>query len=216
MTPEDLIAFIDESKKPARDPRTGKVSGQGDFYVVASAVVLRCDVEMTRQALTSAVDRLGFPLHYSELRSRRRKVAAISAVMAIDDWDALVVETSRALPPRGHSEHHVRARILRQAFAELNTQGGVFDITLESRAARGRGLDQLDLKDHQVLQSLIAARQVSGSLRISHATKSEPLLWIADLVAGARSDFLCGRDRETYGLVSERVRKTTQVVWGRP
>jgi len=39
--PDDLIAFLDESRKPVRDGRTGRVSGRGDHYVVVAAVVWR-------------------------------------------------------------------------------------------------------------------------------------------------------------------------------
>jgi len=70
---------------------------------------------------------------------------------------------------------------------------------------------QLDEKDHQVLQKLHTRHAVPASLAISHADKTEPLLVIADVLAGARSDDLCFADQQAYPLLAHRVRQTTPV-----
>ena len=58
---------------------------------------------------------------------------------------------------------------------------------------------------------LIARGELRAETDLTHVTKSEPLLWIADVVAGARSDLLCGRDHATYPLLAHRVRRV--VAW---
>ncbi len=50
MTTE-LIAYVDESRKPMRDPATGRVSGAGEYYVLAAAVVLDGDCDDLRTSL---------------------------------------------------------------------------------------------------------------------------------------------------------------------
>lgn len=121
----DLLGFLDESKKPVRDPRTGRVSTSGEFYVVAAAVVLSGDIEAIRAELREAVARLGFPFHYADLRSKSRRVDALDAVLSIEGWGAYVFETARPMSPRNNSEHQMRAKALSAAFTVLSAEEGV-------------------------------------------------------------------------------------------
>jgi hypothetical protein len=208
----DLIAFLDESRKPTRSRETGRAVSTAEHYVVAAAVVIEGDLDRLRAQVRDVESSLGYRLHYSDLRSRERRVDALQAIAGIPDWDAFVFETDRALPLRNNSEHHVRSRILSQAFLFLGRDLGVSHVVLETRSAPARGFDRLDRMDHQSLQSLRDRRMLAHDLRISHATKSEPLLAIADLVAGARSDELCWADRGAFPLVAHRVESIAQVV----
>lgn len=201
----DLVAFLDESKKPMRDPATGRPSDSGEHYVVAAAVVIKDDADI-RNALVDAEERLGYRLHYSELRSKERRLAAVRELDRIRDWDGYLFETARALPRRHHSEHHIRAKALSSAFTVLGAEVGVSRIILETRATPQRGFTALDEKDHQVLQKLLTSKSVPADLRISHSDKSEQRLAIADIIAGARSDFLCLADMEIFPLIAHRVR----------
>lgn len=211
----DLVAFLDESRKPVRDRGSGRVSAQGEHYVVAAAVLIEGDLDAVRRRIRFMEADLGYRLHYSDLRSRERRRSALTALSAIPEWDAFVFETSRPLPLRNSSEHHIRSRIVSAAVLRLGVGLGVSRIVLETRGMPLRGFGQLDARDHQVLQSLRDRGEAPTLMRMSHADKSEPLLAIADLVAGARSDALCWTDLEAFPLVAHRVRAIEQVTTAR-
>lgn len=67
-----------------------------------------------------------------------------------------------------------------------------------------------------MLQKLLARKGVPADLRISHGDKSERTLAIADIVAGARSDFLCLADMGALPLIAHRVRTIVDVFKGIP
>lgn len=205
----NLIAFLDESRKPVRDPATGRVDSTATHYVVAAAVVLDGELDEIRTAVTEVERLLGYRLHYADLRSRRRRLRVVEALATVPGWDGYVFETARALHTRT-SEHHVRAKVLTVAFSHLSNDVGVLQLNLETRALPQRGFRVLDDKDNQVLERLLSQKAVPADLRINHVTKSEVVLCIADVLAGARSDFLCGADREAYPLLAHRVRGIKQ------
>jgi hypothetical protein len=211
----DLTAFLDESKKPVRDPATGRPLTTGDHYVVASAVVLHGDVDEVRSEVSDVERTLGYRLHYANLRSRKRRLEAVEALGALSHWDGYLFETARPVPA-SVSEHHVRAKVLQEAMLHLANEVGVLRLHLETRADPKRGFHVLDEKDNQVLQRLLSQKAVPADLRIAHFTKSEAVLCIADVLAGARSDYLCGADRETYSLLAHRVRDTRQALGVKP
>ena len=80
------------------------------------------------------------------------------------------------------------------------------EAVLETRAGTKKDFQPLDDKDYQVLHKLQRQSVVPNSFRIRHDDKTEAILQIADLLAGARSDDLCGVNRETYYRISHRVR----------
>ena len=67
-----------------------------------------------------------------------------------------------------------------------------------------------------MLRKLQRQGAVPNSFRIRHDDKTETILQIADLLAGARSDTLCGVNRETYYRISHRVHATRTVFDKRP
>ena len=204
MTTE-LIAFLDESRKPIRDPATSRVDDHGrKHYVVAAAVVIAGDSPNIRRRLEQVEAEIGYPLHYQDLSTARR-VDALEVIDRIDGWDGYLYETARAIPDAGHSEHHVRAKVIEQAFTHLSSEGVVKAI-LETRAGTNRRFLPLDDKDHDVVRRLQRQNAIPVSFRINHDDKTEAILQIADLLAGARSDDLCGVNRETFYRISHRVR----------
>lgn len=211
----DLIAFLDESKKPMRDPATSRPSDRGEHYVVAAAIVIEGDAEI-RSAIAEIEARLGYRMHYADLRSRKRRLAAVRELERIQGWDGYLFETARPLRGRHHSEHHVRAKTLASAFTVLGSEVGVTRIILETRATPKRGFIALDEKDHQVLQKLLTHKAVPADLRIAHTDKTERTLAVADILAGARSDFLCLADMEAFPLIAHRVRAIVSVFKGSP
>lgn len=209
MTDLDILAFMDESKKPVRDPATGKVSAAGDHYVVAAAIVLKGDMAGIRAQLQDLLEEVGHDLHYSHMSARRRTVA-LTGIANIWGWDGLVYETATPVPSR-RPEQRTRARILTAAFPDLTGVHGVRVVTLETRAAPKKGFYTLDQHDHATWRSLIDRGLVPSGRAITHDDKAEPLLWCADLLAGARSDYLCGTDRGMYPLIAHRVSHITAV-----
>lgn len=202
----DLVAYLDESKKPMRDMATGRPSGKGEHYVVAAAVVIEGDSATIREAIVSIEARLGYRLHYADLRSRERRLAAIEELDRIPGWDGYLFETARPLPASGYSEHHIRAKTLTVAFTVLGVDVGVTRVILETRAAPKRGFTRLDENDRGVWQKLVTNKEVPADLRMDHADKTEPILAVVDILAGARSDFLCLSDQEAYPLIAHRIR----------
>lgn len=203
MTTE-LIAFLDESRKPIRNPKTGRVGEPGRYYyVVAAAVVIDGDSPDIRHQLREVETEVGYPLHYRNL-SRTRRIEALEAIDGIDGWDGHLYETARPLPDAGYSEHHVRAKVIEQALTHLSTQG-VEEAVLETRAGTNRRFLPLDNKDRDVLHRLQQQGTVPGSFRISHDDKTESILQIPDLLAGARSDWLCDVNREVHARIGHRV-----------
>jgi len=207
----EILAFLDESKKPVRDPRTGKVSGSGDYYVVAGAVIMRGDTDETRHALRELAVDLEVDVHYNEL-SRARRIVAIERVAALDTWDGYLFETAQSLVARHNPERRLRAKTMAAAFTTLGGAGGVMDLVLETRGKPSLGFTQLDEHDHRVLQRLRSRNEVPRTLSIRHETKQEPLLWLADVLAGARTDHLCGVHLDMYPRLAHRVREIHAVL----
>lgn len=205
-----IVGYLDESMKPVRDAKSGKVIGSNPryHYVVAAVVLLEEDTDSVRGSLVDIRTRLGFPLHYADLRSQQRRQDAIEAIDSLSEWDVYMFETEE--PFRG-SEHHVRAKILESAFMHLRNSEKVQHLVLETRSHPDGGFEKLNENDHRVLRKLINKKEVSADFRISHDGKSESLLQIPDIIAGARSDHLCAVDREAYAMVSHRVRDIKSV-----
>jgi hypothetical protein len=202
----DLVAYLDESRKPVRDPATGNVAGGFEHYVVAAAVVFGEDADAVRESVRGIERDLGFALHYGELRSRARRLAVVDAIVALPDWDGYVFETARAVDVRRRSEHAIRAAILTEAFPTLEGEAGVGRIVLESRAMPTGTLGPIDKKDLDALRRLRIGGRVAYSLQVGHAPKFEAIVAIPDIIAGARSDFICGADRSIYPRLAHRVR----------
>lgn len=204
-----VIGFIDESCKPVRDRGTGKVLADRRHYVAAAAITLAGDGDRLRSQIRSLEASVGAPLHYGDLTSARR-LAAARAIADIDGWEGHLFET--AIPfLHGTSEHHVRAKLIEAALIQLSDVHGVTAIVFEARGHARDGFERLNQKDHDVLRRLQRQRRVDPVLRISHDTKEERCLVVADLLAGARTDELCAVSSEPYALVAHRVRSIHRV-----
>jgi hypothetical protein len=176
--------------------------------VVASTVAFDGDLDDYRAKIAAAEADLGYKLHFSDLRSHTRRVNAVDAVVdLLEGWESHLFESSVPFRATAGAEHHARARLLEAAFTYLGTEAGVSRVVLETRAEPASGFDQLDTKDHRVLQKLHSRSQVPDGFSISHATKDELALGLADILAGARTDALCGKDDECYARLSHRVTK---------
>ena len=90
-----LVAYLDESRKPVRDPATGRVAGGGEHYVVAAAVVFGMEADGVRTSVRAIERDLSFALHYGELRSRARRIAIDDRPEIVDVWQHAGIATSQ-------------------------------------------------------------------------------------------------------------------------
>jgi hypothetical protein len=201
MTNLDLTAYVDESCKPVRDRKTGRAT-TGQHYVAASAVILSGDEHRLRADLAALAHTIGAPLHYYELSTAKR-IDVVKRLADIDGWEGGTFETRHPFWP-STNEHHARAKVIGEALTVLPTKGATH-VVLETRGVANTGFGKLNQKDHDVLRKLQRQKQVPAGLRIEHRTKAELILAIADIVAGARTDHLCGVTDQPHALLAHRV-----------
>ena len=153
-------------------------------------------------------------LHYSSL-SRRQRLAALIDVHCIPGGDGLVVETSRAVVVR--NDRTLRRAVLAEAVLELANVWQARAITIESRSHPHGHFAKLDRDDSLLVAKLRDARQVSREISVEHASKGEVILGLADLLAGARTDWLCGVDRAPWSVVQHRMQlRSVPPKWTEP
>jgi len=198
-----LIAFVDESCKPVRDLSTRRAVAGRYRYVLACTIVFEADLDALRCELSRLEASLGKPLHYRVLARTARK-ATLEHAASLDSWEGALFETSRDIVRQHRSEHHVRAKLLERALRSLSERFGVAEVVMESRSRRRLGPGQLDQKDHQVLRKM-RGRGLIEAVELRHDDKSEVMLRLPDLLAGARTDHLCGVDRTAFALIANRV-----------
>lgn len=205
----DVVAYLDESRKPGRDPKSGRVRSSGLHYAVAAAMVFHGDVTSISANLSALAMDVGRKLHYADL-GPERQVEVLREMAGMDGWEGLIYETAA---PVSHEipERRTRARILKVAFPDLLNRHEVRAVTLETRASPKKGFGQLDQHDHSTWRSLVDRGLIPRDGVLTHGDKSEPLLWAADLVAGARTDHLCNVNRSNYALISHLVTAITAV-----
>jgi len=201
-----LVAFIDESRKPARDRRTGRVAPEGQHYAVASAVILAGDADPIRAALVDIAGEVtgGNRLRWSDLSAARRR-RVLAGVLTIDAWEGRLYETGEGVLTSRTPDVRVRAYALGAAFDHLSTEVGVLHAVLETRSQPILGFTTHDEQDRSLLVSRRQKGVTAADFTIEHLGKEEPLLWLADVLAGMRTDYLCWADRELYPIISHRV-----------
>lgn len=161
------------------------------------------DLDGFRSQVATLEADLGFRLHYYDLNSRARLTAAVEAIDSIEGWDSYLFETDSPISSAASMEHHTRAKALADAFVHLSADGGVARAVLETRAKpTGTGLDR---RDHQVLAKLRSGRRLPAEFTISHARKDERLLSLPDILASARTDYLCAKNDEPFLRIAHRV-----------
>lgn len=158
------VAHLDESF------REGDRSG---FYVLAAAV-FETDHDQAREAMrTLRGRRRTAKLHWHEMDERDRHAAASTAV----SLGAYLVAIGAPVPPR--SQERARRIVLRRLVTELHGLG-IAEITAESRGS------VLDRRDVELVRSVRYDLPKGTKIRLEHVRgETEPLLWVADIVAGA-------------------------------
>lgn len=160
------VAYTDESFHEA---------DHGGFYVLAAAVFddsAHDAVRLAMQALRGK--RQTSKLHWNEMDTRQQASAA-ETVAALDGFHIVTVGTP---VPRTRQER-ARAMCLTRLVTELHSYS-VTDLVIESRTI------QLDARDIETVRGARFSLPKGARFHVVHVPGSrEPLLWSADIVAGA-------------------------------
>jgi hypothetical protein len=159
-----VLALVDESYRAA---------SPGLFVLAAVTVPQNDDAEALRHALRSVAANNKNPFHWRH-EAEPRRLAMLGLLSSARLVDVTVVAASPVQPRR---QERARGTRVRQLGWELN-QLGVTRVVLESRGVQ-------DLADRRVLSGLQQAGWLPRSFAFTHGSKAEPLLWMADAVAGA-------------------------------
>ena len=161
-----MIAFGDESGSVASiDPGA---------YIFAGVLLAPARADHARGAITALRRPTEKKIHWRE-DADKRHVEVIQCIAALP-IRALVVAR---VGPLGDRAERRRRKCLEAFLDELQSLG-CRDLTLESRG------QHLDGSDMDLLNGLRAQKRLSSDLRVAHrAGPTEPLLWVADAVAGA-------------------------------
>lgn len=162
----------------------------GGLYLLAAVQVPDADVDEVRRALRTMTMRGQKKIRWNGESSRRR--ARLSSFLAALDIQAVVVAGAPADPKR---QERARAQCLEHLVLHLST-GSSRHIVMERRQAR------LDARDLRLVERLRGGQQIRPDLRVEVADpREEPMLWIADFVAGIAGDALTGLERSSTGLL---------------
>lgn len=160
------MAYADESFHEA---------DHGGFYVLAAAVFDEADHEAVRAAMQELRGkRRTSKLHWNEMDARQQTTAS-QTVAALDGFHIVTVGTP---VPRTRQER-ARAMCLTRLVAELHSYS-VTNLVIESRTV------QLNDRDIKTVQGARFSLPAGTRFHVEHVAGSqEPLLWSADIVAGA-------------------------------
>jgi hypothetical protein len=199
-----LVGFLDESRKPVRiqDSRGKKLPLKESHYAVATALVPSQSADEVRQALLDISHSLPKALHYTDLTALQR-ARALELLQQLPQWQAVVVETDR--PIRIRRDRMIRGAVLTRMLSHLHDAHSIAHITLESRSDPFAGFARLDHDDLLLAEALRERGTLTRPFGMTHATKSETLLALADLIVGSRTDSICGVDDAPWQHVAHRV-----------
>lgn len=160
------VAYADESFHEA---------DHGGFYVLAAAVFDESTHDTVRATMQALRGKRRTPkLHWNEMDTRQQASAA-ETVAALDGFHIVTVGTP---VPRTRQER-ARALCLGRLVTELHSYS-VTDLVIEARTA------QLDARDIATVRGARFSLPKGARFHVVHVPgKQEPLLWSADIVAGA-------------------------------
>lgn len=159
-------AYVDESESNRQlDP---------DTYILAAALVHDAQADRLRERLTALRPRGQSKLHWHAESPRSRATIA----KTIADLAAMHLVVIRACGA-GEPVERRRRKCLERLAYELGTRS-VRHITVEAREPKQ------DARELQHFNDLRSAHRIDTEMRLYHAAGPvEPLLWLADAVAGA-------------------------------
>lgn len=163
----EMISLIDESV----------VEHPAGFVYIIAAIVITSNIDEIRESLRDQVIRDGRfrPSHWCEEGPRVRTLLCEICEAATAVGQTFVAPCGRK------GQEAARTRLLTAA-AEWTHHEGSSELTIESR---GRSLNN---RDRQTLRKY--AESERKVLRVQWRSKNEPLLWLADSLAGATRENL--------------------------
>lgn len=168
-------AYVDESEVKEDSFHT---------YTLAAALIDGQDVDALRSSMLRLHRTPAPKLHWIRIDVQARELL----VKTVAGFPALHVIVIRTSTP-GEPGERARRKTFTRMFHELELRG-VKEVTAEARQRK-----QND-RDIQLLRDLKAAKQIEPGTKIWHVPgKSEPLLWIPDIAAGAATAAVRGDER---------------------
>ncbi len=174
-------AFVDESgSQENRDPGT---------YILAAAICDEQHLDTVRDVMHGLRRAKVGKVHWhEESEPRRLQLAAAVAELALERL--VVVRSVDSTEPFERRRRKTMERLLH----ELTMR----DVALLVAESRGPADDRRD-RDH--LDTLRAARALSGPIRLDHRRGPvEPVLWVADIICGAIVQDRVGNPRPLAAL----------------
>lgn len=178
-----MIAYVDESAREGP---------QGVYYLMTAGVVLRADADRARTMLTKLLLPGQDRFHWRNERDVQRRMAMLEVVTqlgvgAFVSWD---------YPVGSRRQEIARGRCLTSLLSDLGREG-VDEVVIEARETR-----QLDRQDALTISAAREAGLVPESLTYRFGRpKEEPLLWVADAIAGAVGEQLVGRTNRYHDVL---------------
>lgn len=158
-------AYVDESMLFARG-----------VYLMAAVLVAPHQADRYRDELRALLMRSQLRLHWRDENDKRRNLI-IERVAALRPSGVLIVGTG--LDPK--RQERARRRCMECLFWELGDHH-VSDVVFERRHT------ELDRRDHEMVAVLQGRNAMPPRLIVSWCDPEvEPLLWLPDIIAGARS-----------------------------
>jgi hypothetical protein len=156
-------AYVDESLRVS--------SG---LYILAAVIVADQDADQHRAALRELLYRRQARLHWRDESSRRRRqlVAAVSGL----DLAGVVVIAAGMTPAR---QERARRKCIDRLLTELVSRG-IASVVFERRHR------ELDARDRGMVTALRRQKALPAAFAAAwQSPADEPLLWLADIAAGA-------------------------------
>ena len=168
-----MIAFIDETQADLR---------QGDArYVLIAAAVVKGEADRTRDDLRRLLLPRQRRLHWNEERAARRD-RIVEAISRMEFTSYAAVEPYA----RPTLEQRARASCFHALLPAL-VDAGVVEVVVERRD------EHLDRADRQTIAAMIRYGQMPREFRYRFSRPGdEPLLWLADALAGVTRESLLG------------------------
>jgi hypothetical protein len=178
---ERIVAHVDEAG--------AKLPGDRRLYVLAAVLTSLCDHPSIKAQLTAL--RLGdrFLHYYDELPERRLLIAKVISQLPLHGGIVLITSSGNT------GQEHARCRLMTQLLPRLEHVEQASEVIIESRAGGDR-------HDRRTRDRLRRSRKISAGLRVDHAGKTEPMLWLADFVASAYVGARYHGDMEPWDILN--------------
>jgi len=161
------------------------------LYLLAAVIVADADAHSHRQALTALLLRHQARLHWRDEGSMRREQLT-DAICELRYTGIIVIATGMT----SARQERARRKCIERLVIEL-ARRGIANAVFERRH------DELDAGDRTLITALRRQHSIPPSFRATwNPAVSEPLLWLADIAAGAASLAETGDDADWRDLAA--------------